>query len=64
MKSAHVTKLKNEMIKLRDNNTIDENINDQLEILEDKLDRALTHQMVSNFMSIETRDAIMEEVAW
>lgn len=63
-KTPVIGKYINQMKELRDNNIVDEEINEKLETLQWKLDCACNAQLALRNMDIEERDKIMEEVEW
>lgn len=64
MVNAHITRLQNQMIDLRDNNSIDETINEELENLQDRLNSLCRVERVRGNITNEQHEQIMESVEW
>ena len=64
MKTGQIGKTIKDMKELRDTHVIDEEINEQLETLQNKLYNQCTVQCVLRRMNSEEMDAVMEEVIW
>jgi len=59
-----INKLINQMRKIIDNNIIDEELNEKLELLQDKLARECRIAWVQKYITAEEQELIMEHVQW